>query len=58
MFSYKHYGNMPGVDIAFVRDSSAYHTQQDKYERLRAGTLQVRGDCGAGRGSGGCWPWW
>ena len=41
MFSYKYYGSLPGVDIAFLLDSSAYHTHQDAPQRIRPGTLQA-----------------
>ena len=41
MFSYKYYGSLPGVDIAFLLDSSAYHTHNDSPERIRPGTVQV-----------------
>lgn len=41
MFSYDYYGSLPGVDIAFLLDSSAYHTHQDSPDRIRPGTTQV-----------------
>lgn len=41
MFSYKHYGSLPGLDIAFLLDGAAYHTDRDTLERLRPGTVQV-----------------
>jgi len=41
IFSYKYYGSLPGVDIAFLLDSSAYHTHNDSPERIRPGTVQV-----------------
>lgn len=41
MFSYKYYGSLPGVDIAFLLDSSAYHTHNDSPDRIRPGTVQV-----------------
>lgn len=41
MFSYKYYGSLPGVDIAFLLDSSAYHTHQDSLDRIKPGTVQV-----------------
>lgn len=41
MFSYKHYGSLPGLDIAFLLDGAAYHTDRDTVDRLRPGTLQV-----------------
>jgi Peptidase family M28 len=42
MFSYKHYGSLPGLDIAFLLDGAAYHTDRDTVDRLRPGTLQAR----------------
>ncbi|KAL0027903.1 hypothetical protein WJX79_001663 [Trebouxia sp. C0005] len=44
MFSYKYYGSLPGVDIAFLLDSSAYHTHNDSPDRIRPGTVQAMGD--------------
>ena len=41
MYSYEHYGNMPGLDIAFLLDGAAYHTDRDTVDRIRTGTLQV-----------------
>lgn len=41
MFSYDYYGSLPGVDIAFLLDSSAYHTHEDAPHRVRPGTVQV-----------------
>jgi len=41
MFSYQHYGNLPGLDIAFLLDGAAYHTDRDTVDRIRRGTLQV-----------------
>ena len=41
MFSYDYYGSLPGVDIAFLLDSAAYHTHQDAPHRIRPGTVQV-----------------
>ena len=46
--SARHYGSLPGIDVAFIMDSTAYHSYLDEAERIRAGTLQV----GAGRGRG------
>ena len=42
MFSYAHQGRWPGVDIAFLLDAAAYHTDRDTTDRIRKGTLQVR----------------
>jgi hypothetical protein len=33
--------SLPGIDVAFVMDSSAYHSYLDSPERIRPGTLQV-----------------
>jgi hypothetical protein len=43
MFSYKKnaVGQWPGIDVAFMLDSEAYHTTRDTVDRIRAGTLQV-----------------
>lgn len=41
MFSYDYYGTLPGVDVAFLLDSSAYHTHEDAPHRIRPGTVQV-----------------
>ncbi len=34
-------GSLPGLDMASLLDSGAYHMQQDLPERIRPGTLQV-----------------
>ncbi len=34
-------GSLPGLDMASLLDSGAYHMQQDVPERIRPGTLQV-----------------
>ncbi|KAG2493215.1 hypothetical protein HYH03_008635 [Edaphochlamys debaryana] len=44
MFSARHYGSLPGLDIAFIRDSVAYHSSLDNVERLRPGSLQDIGE--------------
>ena len=41
MFSARHLGSLPGLDLAHVLDGSAYHTDRDTPARIRAGTLQV-----------------
>lgn len=41
MFSYAHQGAWPGVDVAFLLDAAAYHTDRDTTDRIRPGTLQV-----------------
>lgn len=44
MFSSKHQGRLPGIDVAFVLGGSAYHTSQDITARIRPGTLQELGE--------------
>jgi hypothetical protein len=39
--SYRHDGKLPGIDIAYLLDGAAYHTDRDSLERLRKGVLQV-----------------
>ena len=42
MYSYRRgYGNLPGIDVAFILDAEAYHTDRDATKRIRPGTLQV-----------------
>ena len=41
MFSYRYFGSLPGIDVALLLDSSAYHTHEDAPHRIRPGTLQV-----------------
>ena len=41
MFSSKHYGWLPGIDVASILDATAYHTHQDNIDRIRPGTIQV-----------------
>lgn len=43
MFSYRHYGELPGIDVAFIYDGTAYHTARDEADRIRPGTLQAMG---------------
>uniref|UniRef100_A0A061S918 Endoplasmic reticulum metallopeptidase 1-like n=1 Tax=Tetraselmis sp. GSL018 TaxID=582737 RepID=A0A061S918_9CHLO len=43
MFSAQHYGNLPGIDVAFVFGAHQYHTYQDKLENIPAGTVQLMG---------------
>lgn len=52
MFSARHYGTLPGIDVAFLMDSAAYHSYLDQPERIRHGVLQVRGATRA------CWGGW
>jgi hypothetical protein len=35
-------GTLPGLDMASLLDSGAYHMHADVPERIRPGTLQVR----------------
>lgn len=44
MFSYRNYGSLPGIDVAFLFDGLAYHTSKDEVERIRRGTLQSMGE--------------
>ncbi len=44
MFSSRHYGRLPGLDVAFLLDGAAYHTDRDSVGRIRPGTLQAMGD--------------
>jgi len=39
-----HVRSLPGIDIAFVLDSTAYHSYLDTPERLRPGNLQEMGE--------------
>ena len=41
LLSSKWMGTLPGVDMASLLDSGAYHMSQDLPERIRPGTLQV-----------------
>lgn len=51
LWSAQKHGNLPGLDVAFLLDASAYHTPLDTPERIRPGTVQVKlgprqgGDC-------------
>eukprot|EP01025_Chloroclados_australasicus_P050534 TRINITY_DN581_c1_g1_i6.p1 TRINITY_DN581_c1_g1~~TRINITY_DN581_c1_g1_i6.p1 ORF type:complete len:922 (+),score=66.77 TRINITY_DN581_c1_g1_i6:62-2767(+) len=44
MFSYRDYGWLPGIDMAFFKDAAAYHTDRDNVERIQAGSLQEVGE--------------
>jgi hypothetical protein len=37
-------GSLPGLDIAYVADGAAYHTDRDTPSRLRSGVLQETGE--------------
>lgn len=41
LLSSKYMGRLPGVDMASLLDSGAYHMAQDSPDRIRPGTLQV-----------------
>ena len=41
MFSYGRQGAWPGLDVAFLLDAAAYHTDRDTTARIRSGTLQA-----------------
>lgn len=43
MLSARHYGSLPGLDIAFIKGSVTYHTRLDDEAHLRSGVLQVGG---------------
>lgn len=45
MLSAQHYGNLPGIDLAYILDGAAYHTEQDTVDRIRKGTVQVNTNC-------------
>lgn len=44
MFSYRHYGAVPGIDVAFLFDGTPYHSLRDETSRIRPGTLQAMGE--------------
>ncbi|KAJ9518718.1 hypothetical protein QJQ45_018697 [Haematococcus lacustris] len=44
MFSARHYGRLPGVDVAFLLDSRAYHSYLDSEQRIRPGVMQEMGE--------------
>ena len=41
IFANPEHGAWPGLDIAFLLDAAAYHTDRDTVDRIKAGTLQV-----------------
>ena len=41
MLSFRNYGALPGIDIAFLLGASSYHTDRDTLDRLRKGCVQV-----------------
>lgn len=51
IFSAQHHGTLPGIDLAYILDGAAYHTNRDTVERIRKGTVQVRGRGGGGASS-------
>ena len=42
VFAHPDHMALPGLDIAFLLDASAYHTDRDTVDRIKPGTLQVR----------------
>lgn len=44
MYSSRHYGRLPGLDVAFLLDGTAYHTDRDTVDRIRPGTIQAMGE--------------
>ena len=42
VFAHPEHGALPGLDIAFLLDAAAYHTDRDTVDRIRPGTLQAR----------------
>jgi hypothetical protein len=41
MYSYRHYGSLPGMDISYLLDGASYHTDRDTAARLTPGCVQV-----------------
>jgi len=41
IFSDPVHGAWPGLDIAFLLDAAAYHTDRDTVDRIKVGSLQV-----------------
>lgn len=41
VFAHPEHGAWPGLDIAFMLDAGAYHTDRDTVDRIKPGTLQV-----------------
>ncbi|KAK9806066.1 hypothetical protein WJX73_010823 [Symbiochloris irregularis] len=44
LWSAQKHGHLPGLDVAFLLDASAYHTPLDTPERIRPGTVQAMGE--------------
>ncbi|GAX75969.1 hypothetical protein CEUSTIGMA_g3412.t1 [Chlamydomonas eustigma] len=44
MFSALHYGHLPGIDVAYVMDSTSYHSYLDRPARMRKGVVQEMGE--------------
>lgn len=44
MFSSRHQGTLPGIDVAYVLGGSMYHTFADSVENIRPGTIQELGN--------------
>ena len=41
---FRDYGNIPGLDIAYMKNGYVYHTKYDSEERIPAGSVQRAGD--------------
>ena len=41
---FRDYGNIPGLDIAFVKNGYVYHTDADTADRIPDGSIQRSGD--------------
>nr|XP_032808896.1 endoplasmic reticulum metallopeptidase 1 [Petromyzon marinus] len=38
------FGNIPGIDLAFIKDGYIYHTEYDSADRIPSGSIQRAGD--------------
>ena len=41
---FRDYGNIPGLDIAFIKNGYVYHTSADTSDRIPDGSIQRSGD--------------